>query len=481
MGLFSLFTKKKKHATDGLIIAKGTSLSEDQKKLIKAFKSQYSLSKPERPSVSEKSAEPAESAQSARSTQSGHSTRSVPFVPFSRSPKSTHNTDAPISAAIHDTKALIGDEKDTFHLLGVCPELLEILNINSFFTPTEVQKRAIPLALSGKNIFCSSETGSGKTLAFAIPMLQRFIQKSITNALILCPTREIAIQTKKVLDVLTEQFSISSVLVIGGTDMQEQRTLLRTYPEILVATPGRLLDMTSSGLIWLSYTDYVVLDEADRMLDMGFEKDLIQINNELSGTHQTLLFSATLFPEVKNIAHRYAGNYEEIAVGNPRSTANSVEHFLIKCQDHEKIQLLENIVRSTTGKKIVFFNTIKETIQITSLLQRKRIKMIGSLHSEKSQQERERTISELRSGIIKTLLGTDVAARGIDIPNVDMVINFTLPNNPEEYIHRVGRTGRAGKTGMAISMFTPKDSKYLAAIETVLKEKIKIRDKSYVL
>jgi ATP-dependent RNA helicase RhlE len=364
-----------------------------------------------------------------------------------------------------------------FSELGLEKKLLELLALHEFKTATKVQEESIPVALKGGNIFCSSETGSGKTLSFLLPMIQKFHEGKIHQALIVCPTREIAIQTEKVLQMFTDD-SLTSALVIGGTNMEAQRQSLRAFPNILVATPGRLLDMLSTGLIWLAHTEYVVLDEADRMLDMGFEEDLIKIHNELSGKHQTLLFSATLFPEIKKMAKRYASDYVEVTIGSPRSIAGSVEHVLVEMDTNEKLSALEFMIRQNRGKMIVFFNRIKDIDETLKKLRDRRVRGVNCIHSKRNQETREQLIADFRERHFSILLASDVAARGVDIPNVELVVNYDLPNNCEEYIHRVGRTGRAGQSGKAISFYSPRDSKNLMAIEKLIKDKIK-RTKNY--
>lgn len=358
-----------------------------------------------------------------------------------------------------------------FSDLNIDPRLLELLKKQNFTHATKVQEKSIPITLEGKNLFCSSETGSGKTLSFLIPMMQKFIKKEIDQALIICPTREIAIQIEKVLR-LFKLDEINPALVIGGTDMDEQKRQLRNYPNVLVATPGRLLDMMKTGLIWLEHTQYVVLDEADRMLDMGFEEDLLKIRQQLTGAHQIVLFSATLFPEVKKIAKQYAKDYVEVTIGNPGSIAGTVEHVLVEIHPKEKYHALEYLVGENRDKMIVFFNTIKETDSINKSLKRRKKGWVDCIHSKRSQETREKLISDFRSKRLNVLLASDVAARGIDIPNVELVVNYDLPNNPEEYVHRVGRTGRAGKSGVAISFYTRQDEKLLKSIEKLIKGKI---------
>ena len=295
----------------------------------------------------------------------------------------------------------------TFTELGLDEKLIQILLANGIMTPSAVQAQSIPLALEGKNVFCSSETGSGKTLAFILPMIQKLTSKTIDQALVICPTREIAIQTQNVLKWFCD-FKITSALVIGGTNMVEQKKALQEYPNILVATPGRLLDMLNSGLIWLQYTQYVVLDEADRMLDMGFEEELLKIHAELTGPHQTLLFSATLFPEIKKMAKRYASDFIEVIVGSPRSIAGTVEHVMIDVSESDKIEALRELIVENTGKMIVFFNTIKKTDLITGRLKRMGIRGVDCLHYQRDQDTRERLIASFRGTQLNVLLARDV-------------------------------------------------------------------------
>ncbi|MBL8994118.1 MAG: DEAD/DEAH box helicase, partial [Spirochaetia bacterium] len=359
-----------------------------------------------------------------------------------------------------------------FSELDLSEKILTTLTARGFTHATEVQAESIPAAMENKNILCSSMTGSGKTLAFLIPMFERFLKNEIHQSLILSPTREIAMQTYKNLEPLLEPLGLRAGLVIGGTDMLMQKNSLRDYPQILVATPGRLVDMLKSGLVWLNYTDYVVLDEADRMLDMGFEEELMDIHKDLPGTQQTLLYTATLMPEVLKVAEKYAKDYHRISIGKELSAAETVPHSVIVLHASEKYSALRRILKLHSGKTIVFFNTIKETIQVSEDLKREGFNEVVAIHSGKNQDQRNRAISDLREGKKRALLGTDVAARGIDIPLVELVINYDLPNNPEEYIHRIGRTGRAGYTGTAISFCAKRDEVYLDAIEKILKHPI---------
>lgn len=394
-------------------------------------------------------------------------------------PKTTHKKSGSDSKKIVEKKNKEPRQKKSsvkkgkrFDELELHATLRKQLKDNGFLNATQVQEKSIPIAISGKNIFCSSETGSGKTLAFLLPMIHKFLNNDINQALIICPTREIAIQIQKTLSLFHNE-GITSALVIGGTNVEEQKKALRQYPKVLVATPGRLLDMLNTGLIWLNYTEYVVLDEADRMLDMGFEEDLIKIHEQLSGNHQTLLFSATLFPEIKKMAKRYAQDMTEIVIGNPTSVAKSVDHVVVQVDKNDKLFALKHLIYRNRGKMMVFFNTIKETTRVNNQLYRQRIRKVDCIHSKISQDGREALIVDFREGKLNVLLASDIAARGIDIPNVELVVNYDIPHNSEEYIHRVGRTGRGGKSGMAVSFLTHEDTKKLRDVERLIDGKIK--------
>lgn len=361
-----------------------------------------------------------------------------------------------------------------FEDFGLEDTLLRSLKKLKIVSPTKVQVSAIPRILQGENLICISQTGSGKTLAFLLPLLQKMLRKEVQQSLILSPTRELAIQIASVLSKFGTELGFGHALVIGGMDMREQRNVLRNYPEILVATPGRLLDMIRSGLVWLKYTDFVVLDEADRMLDMGFEKDLVDILKELPPHRQTLFFTATMLPAVEKIANTYVKNFERIQIDNPTSVADSIFHYLIpvSMEKSSKFELLKEVLQLHRGKIIVFFNTIRDTKLNFEHFRKMDSSLVTCIHSEKTQDARERSIRDFRTGKRKLLFATDVAARGIDVPDVELVINYDVPNNPEDYIHRIGRTGRGGSTGIAKMFYSSKDKRLLNAIEKILKRTI---------
>ncbi len=359
-----------------------------------------------------------------------------------------------------------------FEELFLKKEIIIRLRHLNFISPTEVQEKVLPLALEGKNILCSSETGSGKTLAFVLPMIQQLIEQKISQGLIIVPTREIAIQIESLLENFLKEFSFRSVLLIGGVNIKEQKLVLKNYPQIIVATPGRLLDVLNTGLLWLKYTHFVVLDEADRMLDMGFEKDLIRIYQELPGNQQTLFFTATLVKGVESLVLRYTRNYEKIIIGQRLAAGKNIKHGLIKVDQRSKTKILKNIFSLEKEKMIVFFNTIKSAQKCYAFFKNLGLKKMEVIHSGRSQEKREEIIFKFKSNEINILFGTDLAARGLDIVNVSLVINYDIPRYSEEYIHRIGRTGRAGKSGRAYSFFTPQDGKNVKAIESIIGKKL---------
>ena len=359
-----------------------------------------------------------------------------------------------------------------FEKLSLKQEIVTRLSDLNFISPTEVQEKVIPLALEGENILCSSETGSGKTLAFVLPMIQQLIEQKISQGLIVVPTREIAIQIKSLLESVLKEFSFKSVLLIGGVNIKEQILVLKDYPKIIVATPGRLLDVLNTGLLWLKYTGFVVLDEADRMLDMGFEKDLLRIYQELPGDQQTLFFTATLVKGVESLVSRYTKNYQKVIIGQRLATGKNIKHGLIKVDQRNKTKILKNIFSLEQEKIIVFFNTIKAAQRCYAFFKNLGFKKMEVIHSGRTQEKREEIILKFKSNKISILLGTDLAARGLDIVNVSLVINYDIPRYSEEYIHRIGRTGRAGKSGRAYSFFTPQDRKNVQGIESIIGKKL---------
>ena len=365
----------------------------------------------------------------------------------------------------------------SFADLGLSDELLRAVADAGYDTPTPIQEKAIPNVLMGRDIMGCAQTGTGKTASFTLPMLDILshgrAKARMPRSLILEPTRELAAQVADNFETYGKYQRLSKALLIGGESMAEQIKSMDNGVDVLIATPGRLLDLFDRGRLLLNDVKILVIDEADRMLDMGFEEDLMKIHEHFSDKLQMVLFSATLFPEIKKMAKRYADNYEEITVGNPTSVASSVEHIVVKMDPDEKFNALKYLIRGNPCKTIVFFNTIKETTNVANRLKRQRFSNVDYIHSKIDQPGRESIINDFRAEKIKVLLASDVAARGIDIPNVEMVVNYDIPHNSEDYIHRVGRTGRAGKEGTAISFYSRTEKKKLDAIEKLIGVKIK--------
>lgn len=357
-----------------------------------------------------------------------------------------------------------------FKDMGLTETLSSILASKGFVHPSKAQSKTLSIILEGKNLICSSETGSGKTLAFSIPVLEQLINKKIDQACILTPTREIAIQIESVIKPIAEELNITTGLAIGGLDMLVQKNILRKYPQILIATPGRLVDVLTQGLVWLDYTQVVVLDEVDRMLDMGFEKEITTLFENFPSSAQILMFTATMNKELEKLSQKYVKNYELVKIGETMKTKNSIEHLFLSISPREKYDILKKtLLRKKHEKVLVFCNSIDDTSGIFRKLKKDRLQKIECLHSKKSQTERNHVLDGFRSERINHLLTTDVLARGIDIPNIGAVINYELPYDPEDYVHRIGRTGRADFTGKALSFVDAKSELKLKKIKQLIK------------
>ncbi len=363
----------------------------------------------------------------------------------------------------------------TFSSLSLHPKLLEALAESGYTVPTEIQQRAIPLILADHDLRASAQTGTGKTAAFLLPILHRLAQHSGQRqkgprALILAPTRELAMQ----IETQAQKYSrflkhISSVCIGGGVPYGIQmRKLSRPY-QLLIATPGRLLDYMERGTIDLSNVEVLVLDEADRMLDMGFLEPVEQIVQETPAERQTLLFSATLKGAVAKLSQRLLSSPEEVSITPTEAQLGQIEQRLYRTNDlHHKNRLLSHLLQSETlSTAIIFTSTKRHADQLVAELEEDGFSA-GALHGDMSQGQRNRTLMRLRNGQIQILVATDVAARGIDVQNLSHVFNFDLPRNPEDYIHRIGRTGRAGASGFAFSFVSPKDRPLLKRIESLV-------------
>ncbi len=352
--------------------------------------------------------------------------------------------------------------------LGLSQQTLDLIQRAGYQTPTPVQAEAIPLALSGDDVIASAQTGTGKTASFVLPMVERFSGREGTFGLILCPTREIAQQTQAVIELFGAPQGVRSIVLIGGINMRLDAIALQTYPQIIVATPGRLCDHLDRGNIWLDFIKMVVLDEADRMLDMGFADQLSRIMEDVPPTRQTLLFSATIPTPVERLAQRILRSPKRVAIGKPLSAAASVEQRLLWMREESKNRELRRLIRDEPGTMIVFTRSKDMASRVWRSLHSSCVYDATFIHSDRPQDQREQALADFKEGKYRILVATDVAGRGIHVDNVAHVVNYDLPYEPEDYVHRIGRTGRAEATGKATSFVTPRDRRLLAQIERLL-------------
>ncbi len=356
-------------------------------------------------------------------------------------------------------------ENKDWQSLGLSHTALEIIEKAGFSAPTPVQALAIPVALEGKDVIASAQTGTGKTASFVLPMVERFFGREGTFGLILAPTREIAQQIQATLEIFGTPQRVRSVVLIGGVDMKTDIAALQTYPQVIVATPGRLCDHLDRGTLWLDYIEVVVLDEADRMLDMGFSAQLSRIMEEVPKKRQTLLFSATISAEVKRLSQRILFKPESITVGKPHSAAGTVEQKIVWMHEDDKSRELKRLLREEKGSVIVFTRSKDRATRVWRSLHSAGFYEATYIHSDRLQSHREQALAEFKEGKYRVLIATDVAGRGIHVDEVAHVINYDLPLEPENYVHRIGRTGRAGSTGKATTFATHRDRTLIREIE----------------
>jgi len=344
-----------------------------------------------------------------------------------------------------------------FSKLGLPGALLNSLERMHFKTPTPIQAKAIPVALKGRDILGSAQTGTGKTAAFGIPLIERLMTTDKTTALVMTPTRELAAQVLKALrDMIPADAGIRSALLIGGESMTRQLSQLRGYPRLIVGTPGRINDHLERKSLKLRDTGFLVLDETDRMLDMGFGVQIDRILRHMPKERQTLLFSATLPPEIVQISKKYLHMPERIAVGETHVPTANIKQELVKVSAADKYKMLLEHLAARKGSVIVFVKTKHGADRMAKRLTREG-HSAEAIHGDLKQSKRDRVIADFRDKEHRILVATDVAARGLDIPHIEHVINYDLPQVAEDYIHRIGRTARAGKAGEAVCFITPED------------------------
>ncbi len=368
-----------------------------------------------------------------------------------------------------------------FDALGLAAPLLKAVQETGYTTPTPIQAKAIPLAMQGLDLMAGAQTGTGKTAAFALPILQKLLPFASTStspakhpirALVLTPTRELAIQVEESIKVYAKHTPLKSLVVFGGVDIKTQTPHLKTGVEILVATPGRLLDHVEQKTLNLSQVQILVLDEADRMLDMGFMPDLKRILALLPKQRQNLMFSATFSNEIKKLADDFLTNPTLIEVARSNATAENVTQKVYLVAQNDKQALLTHLLSESNSQQVIIFTKTKITASKLSRALQKEGISADAIHGDKSQKERIEALDAFKAGKITALVATDVAARGLDITDLPMVINYEIPSAPEDYVHRIGRTGRAGASGIAISLVSEDEEKYLAEIEKLIKRDI---------
>lgn len=366
----------------------------------------------------------------------------------------------------------------SFTKLGLKPELLRAITARGYKIATPIQAKSIPLVLMGRDVMAGAQTGTGKTAAFSLPILQLLstTPKKGKNprALILTPTRELAAQVLEFIENYGKSLTLRSAVIFGGVSIRPQISKLKHGIDILVATPGRLLDHVSQGTLKLSDIEILVLDEADRMMDMGFAKDLQRIINLVPHKRQNLLFSATYSPDIKKLADKILKNPVLIEVTSRNTTADTVTQVVHPVEQDQKAMLLSTLIHEGKWKQTLVFTRTKHGANnlVKSLL--KNDITATAIHGNKSQGARTSALAGFKAGKIRVLVATDIAARGLDITLLPHVVNYELPDTPENYIHRIGRTGRAGANGRAISLVCPEDNYELHAIHKLLKRKIPI-------
>ena len=365
----------------------------------------------------------------------------------------------------------------TFESLGLSNALVKAVEKKGYTEPSPIQGKAIPLILAGKDVLASAQTGTGKTAGFTLPMLHRLVaenkwKRRPIRALVLTPTRELAAQVYDNVREYSEYLDIKSMVVFGGVNQKPQIRALRSGVDVLVATPGRLLDLQSQGALSLGKIEFLVLDEADRMLDMGFLRDIKKVLDLVPKERQTLLFSATFSREIKSFASSILRNPVAVEAAPENTTAEKVVQKVYRVDKGKKTELVIKLIDDGNWKQVLVFTRTKHGAnRLTEKMNKKGI-TAAAIHGNKSQNARTKALDGFKKNKVRVLVATDIAARGLDIPLLPHVINFELPNVPEDYVHRIGRTGRAGASGEAISLVCGEEREYLKSIEKLLGEKM---------
>ena len=361
----------------------------------------------------------------------------------------------------------------TFHGLGIAPGLLEVIQKLGYVMPTPIQEQAIPIAVQGKDVVGVAQTGTGKTLAFGIPMIQRLFQMKQGGGLVVLPTRELALQADEVIRRLGTGLGVRTAILIGGTAIGPQIKQLSRNPHIIIGTPGRIIDHLQQRTLKLDHTTIVVLDEADRMLDMGFAPQIQKIFQGLSKARQTMLFSATMPPEIMKLATTYLQIPIRVEIAPAGTTADRVTQEIFIVPKDAKTQLLEKLLEGSQDSTLVFTRTKYGAKRLTHA-----IHAIGhtvaEIHSNRSLSQRREALEGFKTGKYRVLVATDIAARGIDVVGIELVVNYDLPGNAEDYVHRIGRTARGGAGGHAVSFVMPEERYEIRNIERLIRKTLPI-------
>ena len=372
----------------------------------------------------------------------------------------------------------------TFKDLGLIEPILKALDEQGYTQPTPIQEQSIPILLKGDDLLGCAQTGTGKTAAFSIPIIQQLVNEGIDTkgkrkikALVVTPTRELAIQISDNFKAYAKHTDIKRTVIYGGVKQGAQVNALRGGVDVLVATPGRLLDLMQQGFITLQHIEYFILDEADQMLDMGFIHDIKKIIAKLPTKRQSLFFSATMAKEIVELAGKILlGNPQRVTIEPKKTTAEKVEQAVYYVQKADKPKLLNHILGENPGSSTLVFSRTKHGAdKIVRVLDKAKIKS-AAIHGNKSQNQRQKALNDFKDGKLKVLIATDIAARGIDVEDLALVINYDLPNVPETYVHRIGRTGRASASGIALSFCNGEEKPYLKDIQKLINQSIPVID-----
>jgi len=359
-----------------------------------------------------------------------------------------------------------------FSDLGLAGKLVAALDQLNFKTPTLIQQKAIPIAVKGQDVMGIAQTGTGKTLAFALPMVQRMAQTK-KKGLVILPTRELASQVEEEIKKIGRSLGVRTAILVGGASMERQLQQLRQNPHVIIGTPGRINDLLENKRLRLDTVGVLVLDEADRMLDMGFAPQIKRILRYVPQQRQTMLFSATMPPEILGLARQYMSMPVHIEVARAGSVVEKINQELFIVPREQKNQLLEKLLEQYTGTVLVFSRTKYGAKKICRAL-RDRGHAAAEIHSNLSLAQRRKSLAGFKSGQFRVLVATDIAARGIDVTDIELVVNYDVPESPDDYVHRIGRTGRAGKQGHAITFIAPDQRSKVRLIERLVKQELPV-------